>query len=88
MGRDGERVPRTEEGDEVSRRDYPLDYDQVDDTCLHVSYAEQAGGFLICDDCGKDVTLEILRSAEYQARSRAHQSNRAYATRKEVLEGS
>lgn len=29
--------------------------------CIHVSYSEQAGGFLICDDCGKDVTAEVVR---------------------------
>lgn len=31
--------------------------------CIHVSYTEQAGGFIICDYCCEDVTSEIFRSA-------------------------
>lgn len=33
-----------------------------DDDCVHVSYTEQAGGWIACDDCGKDVTREIIRA--------------------------
>lgn len=25
--------------------------------CLHLGYHEEAGGFLICDECGEDVTI-------------------------------
>jgi hypothetical protein len=35
--------------------------DEMADECLHISSSEQAGGFLICDECGEDVTLEVLR---------------------------
>lgn len=30
--------------------------------CIHISYSEQAGGFVICDYCGEDITSEIFRS--------------------------
>lgn len=31
-----------------------------EEVCIHVSYSEQAGGWIVCDDCGADVTLEIM----------------------------
>ena len=34
--------------------------------CIHVSYTEQAGGFVICDYCGEDITAEIFRSAAHE----------------------
>lgn len=54
----------------TSRRDYrPPDFDEVDvsdvddaDDCTHISYTEQAGGWLVCDECGEDVTGEIFTS--------------------------
>lgn len=36
--------------------------DELDFDCLHISFTEQAGGWLICDECGEDVTLEIYRA--------------------------
>ena len=42
-----------------------LAHDDRDD-CVHVSYTEQAGGFIICDYCGEDITLEIFRSAAHE----------------------
>ncbi|HEV8434223.1 MAG TPA: hypothetical protein VGR95_12480 [Thermoanaerobaculia bacterium] len=40
--------------------DYPDDGADAD--CIHISFTEQAEGWLICDDCGEDVTLEICRA--------------------------
>lgn len=37
-----------------------LEYEQ----CAHVSYSEQAGGWVMCDDCGVDVTAEVHRAAQ------------------------
>ena len=34
--------------------------DRDSDLCLHVSATEQAGGWLVCDDCGADVTREAF----------------------------
>jgi hypothetical protein len=40
--------------------DYP---DEVADAdCIHISFTEQAGGWLVCDDCGEDVTAELYRA--------------------------
>jgi hypothetical protein len=55
----------------MSQLDYPPDYDNDgdglnDEDCIHVSYTKQAGGFLICDDCGEDITSEIFRSAAHE----------------------
>lgn len=38
----------------------------VNEECIHISYREEAGGWLICDNCGKDVTLQIYEALEYQ----------------------
>lgn len=37
------------------------------DECIHVNYSEQAGGWIVCDDCGKDITLDRLEDDEPEA---------------------
>lgn len=31
--------------------------DQDDESCLHISYHEEAGGWIVCDDCGESERL-------------------------------
>lgn len=39
--------------------------------CLHLSVQEEAGGFIVCSDCGKDVTREDFQRANRAAAENA-----------------
>lgn len=39
----------------------PYGLDEDEDRCIHVSATAQAGGWMVCDECGSDVTREMAR---------------------------